>query len=108
MMMCESLCIVVVSGEFPEVAVDVVRIAALGFQLNGHVFDAEIRRDPVLDQLQQLQRGAMMFDHDVAGEHNQPRFDRPNVQIMHVPHAGDGFHRGCDMRRADARRCRFQ
>jgi hypothetical protein len=38
--------------------VGVVRIAALGFQLNGHVFDAEVRADPVLDQLQQLQRDA--------------------------------------------------
>ena len=107
-MMCEGLCFVVVSCEFPKVTVDVVGIAALGFQLNGHVFDAEIRRDPVLDQLQQLQRGAMMFDHDVAGEHDQSGFDRPNVQIMHVPDAGDGFHGGCDMGRADARRRRFQ
>lgn len=29
-------------GQFPQVAVDVVGIAALGSQLNGHVFDAEI------------------------------------------------------------------
>jgi len=54
-MVCEGLCFVVVSGQLPKVAVDVVGITALGFQLNGHVSDAEIRRDPVLDQLQQLQ-----------------------------------------------------
>ena len=108
MMVGEGLCFVVVIGQFPKVAVDVVGIATLGFQLNGHVFDAEIRRDPILDQLQQLQRGPMMFDHDMAGEHDQARFDRPNVQIMHVLDARDCFHRGGDMRCADARRCRFQ
>jgi len=31
------------------------------------MFDAEVGRDPVLDQLQQLQRGTMRLDHDVAG-----------------------------------------
>ncbi len=52
MMVGEGLCFVVVSGELAKVAVDVVGIAALGFQLNGHMFDPEICRDPVLDQLQ--------------------------------------------------------
>lgn len=52
MMVGEGLCFVVLPGEFSKIAVDVVRIAALGFQLNGHVFDAEVCRDPVLDQLQ--------------------------------------------------------
>ena len=32
----------VVSSEFTEVVVDIVRIAALGFQLNGHVFDPRV------------------------------------------------------------------
>lgn len=108
MMVRKGLCFVVLPCQLPKVAVDIVRIATLRFQLNGHVFDSEIRRDPVLDQLQQLQRRAMMFDHDVAGEHDQPRFDRPNVQVMHVLDAGNGFHRGCDIGRTDARRCRFQ
>ncbi|CUS34345.1 hypothetical protein COMA2_160098 [Candidatus Nitrospira nitrificans] len=52
MMMREGLWFVVVSGQLPKITVDVVGIAAFGFQLNGHVFDAEVRRDPVLDQLQ--------------------------------------------------------
>ena len=43
-MVREGLCFVVVSGEFPKVAVDVVGVAALGFQLNGHVFDAGIHQ----------------------------------------------------------------
>lgn len=42
-MVREGLCFVVVSGQLPKVIVDVVRIAAFGFQLNGHVLDAEIR-----------------------------------------------------------------
>jgi hypothetical protein len=29
------------SSQLPKAAMDVVGIAALGFQLNGHVFDAE-------------------------------------------------------------------
>ena len=53
-MVREGRCFVVVSGQLPRVAVDVVGIAALGFQLNGHVLDSEVRRDPVLDQLEQL------------------------------------------------------
>lgn len=40
-MMREGPCLVVVSGELPMVAVDIVRIAALSFQLNGHVLDTE-------------------------------------------------------------------
>ena len=51
-MMREGMGFVVLLGQFPKVAVDVVGIAALGFQLNGHVFDAEIRCNSVLDQLQ--------------------------------------------------------
>ncbi|HWF60223.1 MAG TPA: hypothetical protein VN666_07920 [Nitrospira sp.] len=54
MMVRKGLCFVVVSGQLPEVAVDVVGIAALGFQLDSHVLDTEVRRDTVLDQLEQL------------------------------------------------------
>lgn len=48
-MVHEAMGFVVLLGQFPKVAVDVVGLAALGFQLNGHVFDAEVRDDPVLD-----------------------------------------------------------
>jgi len=44
MMVHKRMRFVVVSGQLPQIAVDVVGVAALGFQLNGHVFDAEIRR----------------------------------------------------------------
>jgi len=50
----EGLCFVVLLGQLPQVAVDVVWITTLGLQLNGHVFDAELSGDPALDQLQQL------------------------------------------------------
>ena len=90
--------------QLPEVAVDIVRIAALGFQLNGHVFDPKVRRDPVLNQLQQLRRGVMTFDHDMAGEHDQSRFDRPDMKIVHVLDSGIGFHSRGDMQSTDSRR----
>ncbi len=77
--MREGVGFVVVLGQFPEIAMDVVGIAAFGFKLDRHVFDAEICRDTVLNQLQQLRRGAMLFDHDVAGEHDEARLDRPDV-----------------------------
>ena len=51
-MVRESMGFVVVFGQLPKVAVDVVGIATFGFQLNGHVFDAEVGRDSCLDQLQ--------------------------------------------------------
>lgn len=54
-MVREGLCFVMVSGQLPKVEMDIVMVAALGFQLDGHVLDAEVRRDTVLDQLQQLQ-----------------------------------------------------
>lgn len=43
----------VVRRQFPQVTRDVVRIAVLGFELDGHVVNAEILCDSVLDQRQQ-------------------------------------------------------
>ena len=43
MMVGEGVCFVVLLGQFPKVAGDVVVITALGFQLYGHVFDTEVR-----------------------------------------------------------------
>ena len=40
--------------QFSKVTVNVVGIATFGFQLNGHVFDAELPGDSLLDQLQKL------------------------------------------------------
>jgi hypothetical protein len=48
-MMRQRVCFVVLLGEFSKVAGDVVGVAANSLQLCGHVLDAEVRRDPVLD-----------------------------------------------------------
>jgi hypothetical protein len=40
-MVREGVSFVLLLGQFPKVAVDAVGVAALGFQLNGHVFGAE-------------------------------------------------------------------
>ena len=51
-MMREGVGFVVVLGQFPEITMDVVGIAALGFELDGHMFDTEIRGDAVLNGLE--------------------------------------------------------
>ena len=101
-MVREDLGLVMLFCQLSEVAVDVVGIAARGFELDGHVLDAELRSNAVLDKLKQLRHRVMLFDHDVAGEHDQPRLNRPDVQVMHVLDAGDRLY-GCGhMRCADA------
>jgi hypothetical protein len=47
---CQSMCFGVRLSQLSQVTVDVVGIATLGLQLNGHMFDAKVRSDPVLDQ----------------------------------------------------------
>ena len=54
MVVREGMYFVVLFRQFSQVAVDVVGIATLGFKLNGHMFDAELRGDSVLEQLQKL------------------------------------------------------
>ena len=49
-MMRKGMAVVVVFGQFPEIAVDVVRVAAFGFQLNRHMFDAEVGRESIFDE----------------------------------------------------------
>ena len=71
MLMCDGGAIVVLFGQLSEVAVDVVGVAALGFKLDGRMFDAELRGDAVLNQLEQLRCRVMLFDHHVTGEHEE-------------------------------------
>jgi hypothetical protein len=52
MVVCQGVCFVVRLSQLSQVTVDVVGIATLGLQLNGPVFDTEIRGDSVLDQLE--------------------------------------------------------
>jgi len=37
------------------------------------------------------QRRIISLDEDMTGHHNQPRFDRPDMEVMDVLHAGDRF-----------------
>lgn len=80
---------VMVVGQFAEIAMDVVVFTALGFQLDSHVFDAELRGNAGLDHVQQVQRGVGPVDHDVGGEHDQAWFHSPNMEIVDVLHAGN-------------------
>lgn len=54
-MVCKGMGFVVVFSQLSKVAMDVVGIAALGFQLDGHVSNTEVDRDAGLDQLQQVE-----------------------------------------------------
>ncbi len=42
-MVCKCMGFVALLGQFPKVGVDVVGVAALGFQLDDHVFDTKVR-----------------------------------------------------------------
>ena len=107
-MVYEGMSVLVLFCQFPQVAVYVVGLTAFGFQLNGHVFDAEVRGDSVLDQLQQLSGSAMVVDHHMAGQHDQARFHCPDVKVVYVLDAGNRLHGRCDVRDADTWRSRFQ
>jgi hypothetical protein len=50
MVVCQGMYFGVRLSQLSQVIMDVVGIATLGLQLNGHMFDAEVRSDPVLDQ----------------------------------------------------------
>ena len=92
---------VVVVSQFSEVAMDVAVFATLGFQLDGHVFDAEIHGNARVDQLQQVEGRFSPVDHDVGGEHDQPGLDGPYMEIVDVLDAGKRLN-GCrDVRGAD-------
>ena len=74
-----------------EIAVDVVKVATVGSHLNRHMLDAEICADPGADGLQKLvgHRRIISIDEDMAGHHDQARFDRPNMEVVDVFHTGD-------------------
>ena len=92
--------------EFREVAVDGVGMAAFGFQLNGQMFNLEFTGHPASDRLEKVGCEGLVaaVDLHVGGHHDKSRFDGPDVQVMDVLHAGDGFDGGRHERRADAGR----
>ncbi|MGE0471726.1 MAG: hypothetical protein AB7L09_26335 [Nitrospira sp.] len=47
---CQDVYFGVRLSQLSQITMDVVGIATLGLQLNGDMFDAEVRSDPVLDQ----------------------------------------------------------
>ena len=53
-MVCKGLGFLMLIGQFPKVAVDVVGIAALGFKLDGHMFDAELQGGRLIEATQGL------------------------------------------------------
>src|SRR5580765_7840339 len=74
-----------------EIAVDLVRVATVGSHLNRHMLDAEICPDPCADGMQQIIGHCRIIpiDEDMTGHHNQSRFDRPDMEVVDVLHAGD-------------------
>lgn len=50
----------------------------------------------------------MGVDHDMAGEHDEARLDRPNMEVMDVLDTGDRLHGRRDVRGTDTWRSRFQ
>jgi hypothetical protein len=43
-------------------------------------------------------------DLHMRGHHDEARFNRPNMQVMDILHAGNGFDGGGDLRGAEAGR----
>ena len=80
-------------GELGQVAMDVVGIAAMGFQLDRHVFDAEVGGNPVMDRAEQRvgEDCVISIHQHMGGEHDEARFYGPDMEIMHVLHAGQGL-----------------
>ncbi len=87
---------------------NVVVLTALGFQLDGHVFDAEIHGNARLNDLQQVWGGVDPIEHHVGGEHDQAWFYCPNMEIVDILHAGNRFNGRGDVRGTDRWRGRFQ
>jgi hypothetical protein len=77
-------------GEFGQVAMDVVGIAAMRLQLNGHVLDAEVGGNPFMDRAEQRvgEDGVVSIHQHMGGEHDEAGLYGPDMQIVHVLHAG--------------------
>ncbi len=83
---------------------------AMCLELNRDMGNSEIVGDPAADGLEQFacERTILLVDQHMTGQHHQPWFNGPHVQIVNVIHAGNRFNGGRNMRGADARRCRFK
>ena len=92
--------------EFREVAMYGFGMAADCFQLNRQVLDAEVGCDPLPNRVEQFAGEGFIVSVDLhmRGHHDEARLDSPNVEVMDILHAGDGFDGGGDLRGADAGR----
>ena len=100
----------VLAGKMVEVAVDSLRMAAFRLQLDREVLDAEVRRDPAPDRLKEVACQCLVVPVDLhmCRHHDEAWFDRPNVQIMDVLHAGNGLDGGRNLCGAHTGWSRFQ
>ena len=100
----------VLTCESVEIAVDGLRVAAFRLQLDGEMLDAKLGGDPSPDRLEQVAGQGLVITVDLhmCRHHDEPWFDRPNVQVVDVLHAGNGFDSGCDLRGADTGWSRLQ
>ena len=62
----------VLCGEFGQVAMDIVGVAAMGFHLDRHVFDAEVGGNPIMDRAEQRvgEVGVISIHQHMGGQHN--------------------------------------
>lgn len=83
-------------GELSQVAMDVVGITAMRFQLDRHVFDAEVGGDPVVDRAEQRvgEVGVISIHQHMGGEHDEPGLHGPDMEIVHILYARQGLD-GC-------------
>ena len=80
-----------------------------GFELNRMMVDMEVRGNHGLNVVKQsvLCRFVSGIDQDVAGQHDQARFNRPDVQVMDVLDSRYLFDRFHDFRGLDGWRRRL-
>lgn len=85
-------------------------MAAFRFELDGLVFDLEFVGHPIPDCLEEVGREGLVaaIDLHVGRHHDEAWFHRPDVEVMDVLHAGDGFDGGGDQRGTHAGRGGFQ
>ena len=81
-------------------------MAAFGFELDRQVLDAEVDCDALSDGMEEVagERLIVPVDLYMGGHHDEARLNGPDVEVMHVLHAGDGFDGGGDLSGADAGR----
>ncbi len=109
-MTVERFDLLMLRGEFGQIAMDVFGVAAVGFHLDREVLDAEIVGDALPNGAQQRvgEDGVVSIHQYMGGEHDEAGLHGPDMEIMHVLYAGQRLDRRGDLRRADCGRGGFQ